>query len=48
MKPNHTPRRAKGGEDFNKVNPKGYDPALELDDGQVLTEVAAVVQYVAD
>ena len=41
-------KTTKGGEDFNKVNPKGYVPALELDDGQVLTEVAAVVQYVAD
>ena len=41
-------KTTKGGEDFNKVNPKSYVPALELDDGQVLTEVAAVVQYVAD
>ena len=30
------------------MNPKSYVPVLELDDGQVLTEVAAVVQYVAD
>lgn len=37
-----------GGEDFKAVNPKGYVPALKLDDGTVLTEVAAVVQYVAD
>lgn len=36
------------GEDFTEVNPKGYVPALALDDGRILTEVAAIVQYVAD
>jgi len=36
------------GRDFNAINPKGYVPALELDDGQVITEVAAIVQYLAD
>lgn len=34
--------------DFWDVNPKGYVPALELDDGQVLTEGPAIVQYLAD
>lgn len=34
--------------DFWAVNPKGYVPALELDDGQVLTEGPAIVQYLAD
>lgn len=36
------------GEDFNKINPKGYVPTLQLDDGSVLTEGPAIVQYLAD
>jgi glutathione S-transferase len=36
------------GADFYAVNPRGYVPALELDDGEVLTEGAAIVQYIAD
>ena len=36
------------GEDFYKINPKGYVPALRLDDGQMLTEDAVLLQYVAD
>lgn len=42
-----THKTADGG-DYMNVNPKGYVPALQLDDGQVLTEVAATLQYVAD
>lgn len=37
-----------GGGDFYAVNPKGYVPVLELDDGTRLTEGPAVVQYIAD
>lgn len=36
------------GSDFTAVNPKGYVPALGLDDGEVLTEGAVMVQYIAD
>jgi glutathione S-transferase len=34
--------------DFFAINPKGYVPALQMDDGQVLTEGPAIVQYLAD
>jgi glutathione S-transferase len=34
--------------DFKAVNPKGYVPALVLDDGSLLTEGAVIVQYLAD
>jgi glutathione S-transferase len=36
------------GTDFYTINPLGYVPVLELDDGTRLTEGAAIVQYIAD
>jgi glutathione S-transferase len=36
------------GTDFYTINPKGYVPALVLDDGTLLTEGPAIVQYIAD
>jgi glutathione S-transferase len=38
----------RSGADFRHVNPKGFVPALELEDGRVLTEGAVIVQYLAD
>jgi len=36
------------GRDYTQVNPKGYVPALQLDDGQVLTENVAILSWIAD
>lgn len=36
------------GEDYYTINPRGYVPLLELDDGTRLREGAVLVQYLAD
>jgi glutathione S-transferase len=41
-------KRDAGGADYNRVNPKGSVPALQLKDGAVLTEGPAIVQFLAD
>lgn len=41
-------KRTQSGEDYLAVNPKGYVPALRLDDGGVLTEANVILQYLAD
>lgn len=41
-------KRTADGIDFKTINPKGYVPVLQLDDGSVLTEGPAIVQYIAE
>jgi glutathione S-transferase len=41
-------KQTEAGEDFRQINPSGYVPALLLNDGKILTEGPAIVQYLAD
>jgi glutathione S-transferase len=41
-------KKTEGGEDFSTINAKGSVPVVKLDDGDYLTEGAAIVQVIAD
>ncbi len=41
-------KKTKSGADFWQINPRGYVPVIELDDGQRITENPAVLEYIAD
>lgn len=41
-------KQTAGGVDFTTITSKGYVPALALDDGSILTEGPAIMQFVAD
>jgi len=47
-KVNTKDKTIEGGGDYWQVNPRGYVPALVLDNGETLTEGPAIVQYLAD
>jgi glutathione S-transferase len=48
VKVNLKTRKTADDADYLRVNPKGYVPALQFDDGSVLTEGPAILQWVAD
>ena len=41
-------KQTASGGDFRAINPKGYVPALQFEDGSVLTEGPAILQFIAD
>ena len=41
-------KKTEGGDDYWKVNFKGYVPTLQLDNGELLTEVGVICQYLSD
>jgi glutathione S-transferase len=41
-------KKTDDGGDYLEISPKGYVPALKLDDGQILNEGPSVLQYLAD
>ncbi|KNC09094.1 glutathione S-transferase [Klebsiella sp. RIT-PI-d] len=48
VKVDNKSKQTSDGRDFLSINPKGYVAALELEDGEILTEGPAIVQFLAD
>lgn len=46
VKVDYRTRQTESGSDYHAVSPKGYVPALVLEDGEVLTEVPVILQFV--
>ncbi len=41
-------KKTAAGSDFLKINSKGYVPTLDIGKGEILTEVATILQYLGD
>jgi len=41
-------RKTEDGRDFFAINPKGYIPSVEMDDGTILTENQVILAYIAE